>query len=290
MLKVKRFKWWLWALIFSASSTAKDIVRYNISEKHPDNKQSYYVALLDLAMKKSQAKYGDYILEPVVIEMAQGRTSIMVQLNQGIDITWRVSSQELEKRLKAVYIPLLKGLMGHRIFIIKRENQEKYNQSMSYEDLQRYTAGQGYDWPDSIILQHNGINVMEGGSVNLLNMLSKERFDFYPRALFEPWQEIEQWPNLSVEQHVLLRYPSPFYFFVNIENERLHQRLTFGLEQAIEDGSFDQLFYSHPITSQAMALAKIHQRKVFIFHNPILSVESQILLKDPKYWIKLTQR
>ncbi|GLX82925.1 hypothetical protein [Thalassotalea eurytherma] len=91
---------------------AKDVVNYNISKKFPDPKQAYYIDLLDLAMEKSIDKYGDYELVPVVFEMPQGRTSIMVQLNQGIDVTWRVTSQELEKRLQAIYVPLLKGMMG----------------------------------------------------------------------------------------------------------------------------------------------------------------------------------
>lgn len=274
-------------VLFSAQ--AKDVVNYNISKKFPDPKQAYYIDLLDLAMEKSIDKYGDYELVPVVFEMPQGRTSIMVQLNQGIDVTWRVTSQELEKRLQAIYVPLLKGMMGHRIFIINKGDQEKFSEDMTLSELRGLLAGQGYDWPDSIILQHNGINVVEGGAHKLLDMLQKRRFDYFPRALHEPWIEIADMPDLTVEENILIRYPAPFYFFVNRENTRLSERITYGLESALADGSFDSLFFHHPVTEDVMRLTKIHQRKIFLFTNPILSEKSQQLLQEPRYWISLSR-
>ncbi len=268
---------------------AKDVVNYNISKKFPDPKQAYYIDLLDLAMEKSIDKYGDYELVPVVFEMPQGRTSIMVQLNQGIDVTWRVTSQELEKRLQAIYVPLLKGLMGHRIFIINKEDQEKFSEDMTLGELRGLLAGQGYDWPDSIILQHNGINVVEGGAHKLLDMLQKRRFDYFPRALHEPWIELADMPGLTVEENILIRYPAPFYFFVNRENTRLSERISYGLESALADGSFDSLFLHHPVTKDVMRLTKIYQRKIFLLTNPILSEKSQQLLQEPRYWISLSR-
>ena len=42
----------------------------------------------------------------------------MVEQDDGIDIIWRMTSVDLEQRLAPVYWPLLKGMMGYRIFII----------------------------------------------------------------------------------------------------------------------------------------------------------------------------
>lgn len=272
-----------------AHANQKDLIRYNISKNFPDPKQAYYIDLLRLALDKSKDIYGDYELSPVVFEMPQGRTSIIVQLDQGIDVTWRVSSHELEQRLQAIYVPLLKGMMGHRIFIINKEDQHKFHTDMSLEDLRKLLAGQGYDWPDSTILQHNGVNVVEGGAANLLTMLERKRFDYFPRALHEPWTEIDDKPQFVVEQNILIRYPAPFYFFVNKNNTKLYNRIADGLDIAIKDGSFEKVFSTHPITKEVMKAAAIHGRKVFIFTNPILSEKSLSLLREPKYWISLSR-
>ena len=76
---------------------ATDIIRYVDSKKHPDPNQSYFVDLLTLALDASTEKYGAYQLQGVAIEMAQGRTSLMLQRNELIDLTWRMTSKALEK-------------------------------------------------------------------------------------------------------------------------------------------------------------------------------------------------
>ncbi|QOL26713.1 hypothetical protein LP316_05280 [Thalassotalea sp. LPB0316] len=278
------------AMLFVPVVQAIDVVRYHISKKNADAKQSYYIDMLHLALEKSKDIHGEYEFTPVVYEMPQGRTSIMVQLDQGIDVTWRVTSQELEERLQAVYVPLLKGMMGHRIFIINQSDQSRFSPDMSLEQLRKMSAGQGYDWPDSIVLQHNGINVVEGGTDKLLTMLARRRFDYFPRAIHEPWTEIIDKPEFIVEKHILLRYPAPFYFFVNKDNTKLYHRINNGLEIAIEDGSFDQLFENHPITKEVLKAAAISERKVFQLTNPILSERSQALLKEPRYWLNLSSQ
>lgn len=120
-------------------------------------------------------------------------------------------------------------------------------------------------------------------------MLQKRRFDYFPRAIHEPWIEIADMPDLTVEENILIRYPAPFYFFVNRENTRLSERIAYGLESAIADGSLDSLVLHHPVTKDVIQLAKIQQRKIFIFTNPNLSEKSQQLLREPRYWISLSR-
>lgn len=264
---------------------ASDFVRYVDSKKYPDPKQSYFVELLTLALEASKEKYGAYQLQPVAIEMAQGRTSIMLQRNELIDLTWRMTTKELEQKLQAIYFPILKGLMGHRIFIIRKSEQSLFTKELSLENLKEIHLGQGNNWPDADVLLANGFSVIQGYDIHLLEMLKKGRFNYFPRALHEPWYEIINEPDLIVEENLMIKYPAPMFFFVNKHNKLLQQRLEFGLSQLLNSGKFEQFFLNHPVTSGILAKANVNNRRIFELKNPLLSEQVKKLLLDERLWI-----
>ena len=269
------------------SALGNQLVRYNISEKYIDPKQAYYVDLLRLALEETKLEYGPYFMQPVPVEMSQGRTSIMVELDHGIDVTWRMTTADLEKRMLPIYIPLLKGLMGYRIFIINADEQHKFPKELSRAQLAKLIAGQGHDWPDIDILNHNDINVTAGADHTLLNMLARGRFDYFPRALHEPWLEIKDNDNFIVEKNLMLQYPAPLYFFVNKNNTELRDRILLGLNKAIDSGKFDQMFYQHSVTRTIFSSANLAQRKVFYFENPLLSPTTKNIMTDKRLWLDI---
>lgn len=268
-----------------ANTQAIDVIRYNISESHADPKQKYYIDLLKLILAASQDKYGEFQLKPVVVEMSQGRTSIMVQQGETIDVTWRMTSHNLEQNLQAIYIPILKGLMGVRLAIIRHDDMAIFSPNITLEQLKKMSAGQGYDWPDSDILRANGFDVIVGNAVSLLSMLEKRRFDYFPRALHEPWIEIENKSQFVVEEHFLLKYPAPMYFFTNKANHRLAQRIHEGFSAIVDSGAFNEFFLQHPVTQNILVKANLPQRKVFTLKNPLLSEKSREVLNDRSLWL-----
>ena len=275
------------ALISNFSFASEiDLVRYVASEKNPDRKESYFIDLLTLALEQSKTQYGDYQLQAVDIDMAQGRSSIMLQQNEYIDLTWRMTSKALEQQLQAIYFPITKGLMGSRVFIIRNNSQYLFKKNMSLRELKMLSLGQGHTWPDTEILLKNGFKVIGGHADALIAMLNKKRFDYYPRALHEPWVEIADESELVVEKHLMLRYPAPMFFFVNKNNKRLQQRLNLGLKSLLDSGEFEQFFIHHKITSGILTKAKVHKRTIFDLPNPLLSEKSKALLADKRLWIE----
>ena len=274
-------------ILYSSLSLSQDVIRYVNSEKYPDPKQSYFVDLLTLSLEASKEKFGDYQLQGVAIEMAQARSSIMLERNQYIDIVWRMTSKDLEQHLQAIYFPLLKGIMGYRIFIIRKNDQQFFNKKMSLHELKLITLGQGYNWPDTEILTDNGFNVVRGYDNYLLKMLARKRFDFFPRAIHEPWLEIKEHPEFTIEKNLMLQYPAPIFFFVNKSNKRLQQRLNYGLHQLLKTGEFDRFFVNHPITAGILDKANVSSRAIFTLNNPLLSEQTKTLLKDQQLWINL---
>ena len=115
-------------------------------------------------------------------------------------------------------------------------------------------------------------------------MLTARRFDFFPRGINEAWQELETQknPDLIVEEHLLLQYPLPIYFFVNNNNQALANRIEEGLKRSIEDGSFEHLLVSYPGHKKAFEVGQFNQRKIIQLYNPLLP--SITPLQNEKLW------
>jgi len=266
--------------------SATDVVRYVVSEKFPDPKTLYFSDLLTLALEQTREEFGDFLLQPIVIETGQERTSIMLERNEFIDVAWRMTSKTLEDRLQAVYVPLLKGMMGYRIFIIPADEQSRFPKNILLSELKAMPVGQGANWADTDILKSNDFAVVEGSYSNLLKMLTKNRFSYFPRALHEPWQEIEGNDSLVVEKNLALKYNSPIFFFVNKTNTRLNNRINLGLTKLIQSGEFDIFFTQHAMTSGILDKAQLSSRTVFELSNPYISATTQALVDNKKLWLK----
>ncbi len=204
-------------------------------------------------------------------------------LNGKIDIFWSMTSVELEEEFNAIYIPIFRGLLGMRIPLVKQENINIFANIQSLSQLKRFKAGSGKTWPDTKILEHNNLPVVKTLKYpNLFRMLEGERFDYFPRGLHEPWQEIEnnQALNLAVENNILIRYTAPNYFFVNKNNPALAEQLTELLNQLIYRGDFSKLFFQDKDVKNALSKANVHKRIVFDIDNPTLSKKTPTHRKE----------
>ncbi len=263
------------------------VITYVKPEGINDNRNEYFIKLLALALNKTETQSNKIDLQ-ATMSMQQGRALHQLAQGRSIDVVWTVTSADREKQLLPVRIPLLKGLLGHRVLIIRKEDQDKFSAVNNIKDLQQYTAGQGHDWPDTKILRANQFTVTTTSTYEgLFGMLAAQRFDFFPRGINEAWQEIEIQanPKLIVEEHILLYYPSPIYFFVNNHDKLLAKRLEKGLTLSIADGSFDQLFYTHNAHKKMFAIGRLNQRKVITLKNPLLPPLTP--LQNKKLWYKL---
>ena len=107
-------------------------------------------------------------------------------------------------------------------------------------------------------------------------MLEGGRFDAFPRGATEAWAEVEANKDLSlaVEEHLIIRYPLPTYFFVNKNRIELAQDIEHGLMSALQDGEFDRFFYSSDRVQRFLRRANLQQRKIIDLNNPFLTPEA----------------
>jgi ABC-type amino acid transport substrate-binding protein len=254
------------------------VVVYSRPSMDIDREASYPVELLELSLAKSGQAF---TLRPSAEVIPQARSVLLLQSNSVIDVLWTVTSPERERQLLPVRIPIDRGIYGWRMFLIREDAQAHFDAVRNLADLATLRAGQGHDWPDLTILRSAGLEVDAGSSYDgLFEMLALGRIDYFPRALPELWIELEQRRRLplAVENALALHYPSAMYFFVSRDNPQLAAALERGLEQAIDDGSFKTLFDRY--FGDAIARAKLSQRRVFEIDNPLLPT----LTTDPRYW------
>jgi len=280
-----RFKMSCLILCLCLCQTAKAEVKTLKVNDSNDPNGPYTVAMIKLALEHMDNKYNLAVGHE---NFTQARANEEVKTG-GLDLIWTTTGKETEEELEPVRIPLFKGLLGCRIFIINKNNQAKFDKVQTFEDLKKLTYGQGKTWADGKILEANGLNVIKTNKYeNLFYMTDGERFDAFPRGVHEPFGEIEKRPNLNlaVEKNILLIYKMDLYLYTSKTNRKLAKELEEGFNKAIADGSFDKLFYSSPQVKDIMEKANMKNRKVFYLDNPTLSKETPLdrkeLWADPK--------
>lgn len=249
-----------------ANEAAADTVLIRQSNIADINNEDYYFyRVLELALSKTSASPGAVHVEqlPYRLEDKRLRSSLM----QGsVDVLWSPTSAEFERQMLPVKISLLKDLNNYRLFLIRKNDQERFSAIHSLDDLRELKGGMSSQWIDARIMKYNNLPLVEAvGYGKLFKMLAAKRFDYFSRGLYQIYSEVNFYPEfeLQIEQELMLRYQNPVYFFVNKNNTALAKRLKTGLEMAQRDGSFDELFNSIPRYRWGTEVLKTHKRRVF---------------------------
>jgi len=281
---IKRSKSLLLVLIFLALN-ANALTELKFFQT--DHRYAYRIELLTLAMDKTLATDGPYSLMPLNQSVTQLRGLHMLNKNREINVAFLSTNQAREEKYLSVKIPMLRGILGYRVFLIKDLSIGKFSKMTTLAELNGdMVAGFGSHWADMKILTSNDIPVI--GSVKyetLFAMLANERFDYFPRGINEAWVEIEkqkkQFPRLLVEKSMAFYYPYPVYFYVQKQNTQLASRIERGLMKAMGDGSFKALFLRHH--QDIIDIANLPNRKIFVLDNPNLT--QQTPEPDTSWWL-----
>lgn len=249
-----------------------------------DLDSEYQLKLLELALDRAGQPYK---LERVDLNLNQFTLQQELRKGKTINVFWMGTSSALESALIPVPIPLFRGLEGLRLSFIHSDAQEKFNQVNTLTDLKQLKAAQGVGWADNKILEQAGIATYAGRYSNLFRLINDgDKLDFFPRGLVEIFAErrelAAQYPNLAIEQHLLIRYPFAEFFFVSPEAPKLAKAIQTGLERAYADGSFMTFFHENPRIREALASANLEQRVTISLPNPDMT---PLLRSIPaQYW------
>jgi ABC-type amino acid transport substrate-binding protein len=271
----------LW-LAAGACGAVTEVVYPLTSLDDADSRYEYDWAVLRVALQKTTPRYGPFELKQSTQAMSPQRVAQELLTPSGrINVLARATSPELERQYIPVRLPIDKGLLGYRIFLVRSADLPRFAAVHTLDDLRKLRVGQGRDWVDVPILRNAGFTVVEGTSYRgLFAMLSAGRFDWFSRGIDEAQREyIERrpsYPDMAMEPALLLQYPLPLYFFTrrDAEGKLLAQRISDGMEMMIKDGSLNTLFQQ--FKGESIKAGGLTKRRVLHIKNPHLPPETPL--------------
>ena len=244
----------------------------------------YRWKLLALALTHTQEGSTPTQLMPYAEEATQNR-GVQLLRSGVIDVIALGTNAERESEMRPIKIDILRGMVGFRVFMIRAADQPRIAKMNAQALRKQLTFGLNSQWADSPVMRANGFKVETSTSYeNLFGMLVARRFDAFPRGINEASRELEErklkYPQLAVEQTKALFFHYPIYFWVNNNNQALAQRIERGLQLALADGSFRQLFETYH--AREIAIMAKEKRQVIRLNNPFLPPGSPE--PDTRWW------
>jgi len=236
--------------------------RFNLS--NIDHEDYYFTQLVLLALEKTRSTHGPFEIAEHSEWLSDNRLKASIKRGL-VSVAWFNSSEALEKELVPVRFSLLRDLASYRLLLIRTGDQQRFSQVKNLGDLRQFTGGMGSQWADADIMRANELPLVSSiGFTRLFRMLAAGRFDYFSRGVYQINREAQIYRDLgiTIEQELMLYYPSAYYFFVAPENTALADRLLEGLQKAEADGSFQVLFLSIPRHQWALAELEKNQRRV----------------------------
>jgi len=243
----------------------------------------YRWQLLSLALAHTSGG-ADFRVEPATAEITQKRS--LRQLQAGaLDVLALGSNPEREAAGLPIRIDILKGIIGYRVFLIRRSDQARLDRMDDATLRREVSFGLQRDWADLPIMEAAGFAVeTTSDSENLYRMLAAGRFDAFPRGLNEANRDLAAHqpanPQLALEAHRALYFPYPVYFWVRAGDLELARRIELGLRRAEADGSWRRLF----LAAFAREIAQLdrQRRHVLLLSNPFLPTAGAE--PDTRWW------
>lgn len=268
----------LCAVAFAANTTQVNVV------SRGDDNAKYALAMLELGLQKVGKPYDIQVRDD-----ALSAPKLREELIAGnIDVIWTATNMDMEENALPVRVPLFKGLLGHRILLVHPDNRDIFRHVKTFDQVLEFSYGQGTGWTDTTIMEANGMNVIPTTKYEgLFYMVDGKRFHAFPRGVHEPWGEMAARPELelTVDQHIMLVYQMPYYLMVSPERPELAAEIERGLLMAIDDGSFDELFFNNSMVKMVLERANLKDRRIFTLKNPELPPLTP--LNNAKLWVDI---
>jgi len=289
--KTARKSAWLTVVATIACSwlRAEDAMRYlyNAPESGLDKRYLYHWTILKTALEKTVPKYGLYMMQPSESMSERRQTYELKNVTGKLTVMYLGTTPEMEKDLLPVRIPVDKNLGGYGVFLIRKENQKRFDAVNSLEDLRKFKYGLELGWIDVDILRSNQFQVVTASCYDcLFEMVENKRSDLAFRGVIEVIDEYEQrkeaLPALTIETNLVLYYPMPMYFWFSKtdEGKRLAARAEEGMRAMIEDGTYDRIFGEYQ--DYKIDRLKLKERRIFRINNPFLGPETPFA--DKRLW------
>lgn len=237
-------------------------------------RQVYERKLLDAVLNATVKEHGPVIVEENTDSLTNREESAVFS-NQNADVFVTVAGNPKLKNKEKIVVtrPLMKGLLGHRLLIVRKQDLPRFDDIQTEAAFKQLSIGIPDGWADAELFRHNGYKVIEGGTFDeIFDLLAAKKFDYVALGANEIEQAFEdraaQYDMFSIEPTTLLYYPFALVFYVHPDKPALAERLQEGLEAVEQSGEAQRLF--EEATGDLVERLGLPERKVFRLQNPML--------------------
>ena len=242
-------------------------------EAPADKRYEYDRAVVELALAKTEAKFGHFSVRDIPVGQNTQRALSDVSSNKYSNFIIKASmSNDLPDSLAIIPFPVDLGIVGYRVAFVSEKNKKAISKVKSLEDLKAFEVIQGLGWLDTRVLRHHGFSVRTNAEYQpMFSMAALGRSDLIFRGAtehLEEWKAQKNIPGLTYDETVSVYYPLPRFLVTARENRELIERVHEGLLLAYEDGSLQELWEDKYRAS--IEFANLSGRKIFRLENPFL--------------------
>ena len=248
---------------------AADRVITNPKLSKNDARFDYPLLLIRSAMQRTEAEYGAFSIERFSSRVTRARA--LKELGVGnLTVYAAPTRPQWEAEAIPVRIPIRKGILGYKLLLIHKDDQDRFDNVQTLDDLKALRLGSGSQWTSSAAYRKLGIKVHGGSKYEpLFGMLAAKRFDYFPRGVNEVFPEMEarkdSHKTLVIATGLAVYIPQPSYFFVSPKYPQLANRIQTGLEAMQADGTLERLFWRYH--HSAIEKADLKNRRIIKMEN-----------------------
>lgn len=243
-----------------------------------ESRQEYEREVLAAALAATNKTHGEWnlLIDNTNYPAAEDEASVFRTKNFDIFGTVAGNPKLAKEKKILIPLPLMKGLLGYRILIIREEDKDKFAAIKNADEFKKLRLGIPATWADAELFRQNGYQVVEKGSFDeLFTRLRNKEFDYVSFGANEVngvFTERAATPaGLAIEESLLVYYPFPLVFYVNPENKPLAERLTRGLTIISANGELDKIFNRY--FGKDLARLNLNKRQMIELKNPLLPLE-----------------
>lgn len=191
------------------------------------------------------------------------------ELNPFIDAVATQASMEREKRYVSAAVDIAQGLMGRRVFIVRKKNIQQFKNVRTLDDLRKFRVCVGTDWPDRQVLESAGIPTLARTNTSeLFDELRMDRCAGITRAVYEVRDELLARPldELDFDPYLLLSYPASQQIFFARNKTELAAATERGLLEMQSQGVLHELL--DVIYGDSIEHVQLRGRRIIPLLNP----------------------
>lgn len=169
-----------------------------------------------------------------------------------------------------IYTPLMSGLLGHRLLIIRESDAVVFSEIKTANQLKQKTVGIPATWADAQLFRDNQFKVSERGALeDLFPRLKQGECDYVALGANEAHSIFNDMAKdlggLMLEKTLCLYYPFALVFYVSPSHPALAHSLETGLLALKENAQHQTLF--NDFFGATLADARLHQRQQIQLEN-----------------------